>query len=208
MHHFVEVLIFPSTHNWRLMGSKKTKQNNEPKRNLTLVCITFVGSPKYSGGSVVQFHCDTRGERQVEPLSRSHFHGERAPDQWECYTSVYVYKLTWAAEGHADKESESRLFKVISKSIRNKNISKDSSRAGARSLISGACSDTKMTPHKQWRDTLCLGSVISICWSPPQVSTGRNSLILKKVFKIMLLKTTWAKEWCNINCVLLQKGHW
>lgn len=160
MHHFVEVLIFRSTHNWRLMGSKKKKnpKNNEPKRNLTLVCITFVGSPKHSGGSVVQFHCDARGERQVEPLSRSHFHGERAPDQWECHTSVYVYELTWAAEGHADKESESRLFKVISKGIRNKNISKESSRAGARSLISGARSDTKMTPHKQRRDTLCLGS--------------------------------------------------
>lgn len=139
-----------------------------------------MGSPKYSGGSVVQFHCDARGERQVEPLSRSHFHGERAPDQWECDTSVYVYRLTWAAEGHADKESESRFFKVISKSIRNKIVSKDSSRAGARSLISGACSDTKMTPHKQRRDTLCLGSVISICWSPPQVSTGWNALILKK----------------------------
>lgn len=139
MHHFVEVLIFRSTHNWRLVGSKekKTPKNNEPKRNLTLVCITFVGSPKHSGGSVVQFHCDARGERQVEPLSRSHLHGERAPDQWECYTSVYVYELTWAAEGHADKESESRLFKVISKGIRNKNISKESSRAGARSLISG-----------------------------------------------------------------------
>lgn len=162
---------------------------------MTSVCIIFVWSPKYSGGSVVQFHGEARGERQVEPLSRSHFHGERASDQWECDTSVYVYKLTRAAEGHADKESESRLFKVISNSVRNKKISKDSSRAGARSLISGACSDTKMTPHKLYRDTLCLGSVVFICWSRPQVSTGWNSLILRKLSKIMLLKTTWTKQW-------------
>lgn len=91
---------------------------------MTSVCIIFVWSPKYSGGSVVQFHCEARGERQVEPLSRSHFHGERASDQWECDTSVYVYKLTRAAEGRADNESESRLFRVISNSVRNKKISR------------------------------------------------------------------------------------
>lgn len=36
------------------------KNPNEPKRNMTLVCITFVGSPKYWGGSVVQWPVNDR----------------------------------------------------------------------------------------------------------------------------------------------------
>lgn len=78
--------------------------------------------------------------------------------------------LQAGADKAAEREAaSSKLFqtvKAIRKSPRVGGV------GGGSPLIWVACSDTRMTPHQQYGDTSCLGSLLVTCWSPPQVSAG------------------------------------